>query len=104
MLLRNSAALETLLREHQERNKYMRIRIAAAGSLALALTVGVASTASAQFYSQHNLQSDGAVTADFTDPDLVNAWGLVSSPTSPWWVSDNGTGLSTLYNGNTGMK
>jgi uncharacterized protein (TIGR03118 family) len=82
----------------------MRIRSAAVASLALALIVGTASTASAQFYSQHNLQSDGAVPADFTDPDLVNAWGLVSSPTSPWWVSDNGTGLSTLYNGNTGMK
>src|SRR5271157_3871595 len=33
------------------------------------------------------------------DTDLVNPWGLVSSPTSPWWVSDNGTGLSTLYDG-----
>jgi hypothetical protein len=30
-------------------------------------------------------------------------WGLVSSPTSPWWVSDNQTGLSPLYNG-SGVK
>jgi len=82
----------------------MRIRSAAAASLAFALIAGAASTASAQFYSQHNLQSDGAVPADFTDPDLVNAWGLVASSTSPWWVADNGTGLSTLYNGNTGVK
>src|SRR6185369_6197417 len=28
----------------------------------------------------------------------------VASPTSPWWVSDNGTSKSTLYNGNTGAK
>jgi uncharacterized protein (TIGR03118 family) len=34
------------------------------------------------------------------DPDLVNAWGLARSPTSPWWVADNGTDLSTLYKAN----
>ena len=56
------------------------------------------------FYEQHNLVSDGPVPADFVDPALVNAWGLVASPTSPFWVADNGTGLSTLYNGNTGAK
>src|SRR5438128_5114882 len=57
-----------------------------------------------QFYEQHSLVSDGAVSADLVDPALVNAWGLVASATSPWWVADNGTGLSTLYNGNTGAK
>jgi len=31
------------------------------------------------------------------DPDLVNAWGLTSLPTSPWWVADNGTDVSTIY-------
>src|SRR4029453_9077458 len=35
---------------------------------------------------------------------LVNGWGIVASSTSPWWVSDNGTSKSTLYNGNTGAK
>jgi hypothetical protein len=39
----------------------------------------------------------------FLDPNLVNPWGLASStpsPTaSPIWVSDNGTGVATLYNG-----
>jgi uncharacterized protein (TIGR03118 family) len=39
-----------------------------------------------------------------TDPDLVNGWGISHSPTSPWWVSDEGTDKSTLYNGNTGAK
>jgi uncharacterized protein (TIGR03118 family) len=33
-----------------------------------------------------------------TDANLVNAWGMSFSPTGPWWISDNGTGLSTLYN------
>jgi uncharacterized protein (TIGR03118 family) len=38
------------------------------------------------------------------DTDLVNGWGIAASPTSPWWVSDNGTSKSTLYNGTTGAK
>lgn len=50
------------------------------------------------FYQQTNLVSD-LPGAQFTDGQLVNPWGLVASSTSPWWISDNGTGLSTLYNG-----
>ena len=73
----------------------------AAVGLSAALIVA-AQPAAAQFYAQHNLVSDGAVPADLVDPNLVNAWGLVSSPTSPWWISDNGKGRSTLYRVNTG--
>src|SRR3989442_1265920 len=62
------------------------------------------SAAASPFYQQHNLVSDGAVPADLVDPALVNAWGLVASATSPWWVADNGADVSTLYNGNTGAK
>jgi len=61
-------------------------------------------SAPSRFYEQHNLVSDGAVPADLVDAALVNAWGLVASGTSPWWVADNGADLSTLYNGNTGAK
>ncbi|HEX7736735.1 MAG TPA: TIGR03118 family protein [Ktedonobacteraceae bacterium] len=50
-------------------------------------------------YQQTNLVSDLADQAPLVDKQLVNPWGLVASPTSPWWISDNGTGLSTLYNG-----
>jgi len=49
------------------------------------------------------LVSDQPGVAPNTDPNLVNAWGLTSSPTSPWWVSDNGTDKSTLYRGSDGM-
>lgn len=49
-------------------------------------------------YVQHNLLSDQAGQADVVDPNLVNAWGISSSATSPWWISDAGTGRSTLYN------
>jgi uncharacterized protein (TIGR03118 family) len=55
-------------------------------------------------YSVHNLQSDVPGRAAATDPDLVNGWGITASGTSPWWVSDNGTHKSTLYNGQTGAK
>src|SRR5216683_2847524 len=61
-----------------------------------------AAAAAFRFYQQHNLLSDLAGAADKVDPNLVNAWGLVSGPTTPWWISDNGTGRSTLYNVNTG--
>src|SRR3989442_8713473 len=91
--------------------------VAVLGALSLACDAGERSTAPpltspafalqaapSQFYEQHNLVSAGAVSAVLVDPALVNAWGLVASATSPWWVADNGTGLSTLYNGNTGAK
>jgi uncharacterized protein (TIGR03118 family) len=49
-------------------------------------------------FSQQNLVSDIPGLAAWTDPNLVNPWGVSFSPTSPFWVSDNGTGLATLYN------
>src|ERR1700733_3957246 len=48
-------------------------------------------------YIQHNLVADTAGVADVTDPNLVNPWGISESATSPFWISDNGTGLTTLY-------
>ena len=45
-------------------------------------------------YSVTPLVSNGP-----TDSNLVNGWGIAASPTGPWWVSDNGTGVSTLYDG-----
>lgn len=54
-------------------------------------------------YSQHNLVSDGFVTADHTDLSLINPWGMAFSATSPIWTANNGTSTSTLYDGN-GVK
>ncbi len=62
--------------------------------------LALSSSAFAQHYAQTNLVSDEAGKAAFTDAHLVNAWGLVSSATSPWWVSNNGTLTSRLYDGN----
>lgn len=51
-----------------------------------------------------NLVSDGGsadhpITSEHTDQNLKNAWGLDALPQSPWWVADNHTGVSTLYDG-----
>jgi uncharacterized protein (TIGR03118 family) len=50
-------------------------------------------------YVQTNLVSDGTVPAATTDPNLVNPWGIGHSSGSPFWVSDNGTGVTTIYDG-----
>ena len=56
--------------------------------------------ASPSVFAQHFTRTDlpGNMSGETNvDPNLVNAWGLSRSSTSPWWVSDNGTGFSTLY-------
>lgn len=70
--------------------------------LALGLLAVFSLPVSAATFQQTNLVSDGgpgSVTAMHTDSHLVNAWGLSHGPTTPWWVSDNHTGVSTLYDG-----
>ena len=81
-----------------------RWRIAAIGALAVVLGGLLATSSRAgasgnggRSYRQINLVSDIYGVAANLDPNLVNAWGLVHGPTTPWWVADNGTGLSTLY-------
>ena len=67
-----------------------------AGGTAAAATV-VTSAGTTQGYVQTNLVSDQVGQAPVTDPNLVNPWGLSNAPTSPLWVSANGTDVSTLY-------
>jgi uncharacterized protein (TIGR03118 family) len=47
---------------------------------------------------QTNLVSDLPGVAQVTDPNLVNPWGISASGSSPFWISDNNAGVSTLYN------
>jgi len=78
--------------------------------LALAVSLAIASVAIVPLpspatpatapYIQKNLVSDLANGAERTDPHLVNPWGIVSSPTGPLQIADNGTGVSTVYYGN----
>ncbi|HTX38865.1 MAG TPA: TIGR03118 family protein [Bryobacteraceae bacterium] len=48
-------------------------------------------------YLVYNLIADQAGVADLTDPNLVNPWGISITASSPFWVCDGGTGLSTVY-------
>jgi uncharacterized protein (TIGR03118 family) len=69
-----------------------------------AATMGAARVGPHIIYTQHNLVSDGFVPADFTDPNMVNAWGLVPNPTAFWWVANAETGTSTLYDGDGNIQ
>jgi uncharacterized protein (TIGR03118 family) len=75
--------------------RLMMLRFCSAAMILFGLTLPVGATV----YSVMNLVTDDqtANRAQITDPNLVNAWGVSHSPTSPFWVSDNGTGLATLY-------
>jgi uncharacterized protein (TIGR03118 family) len=67
---------------------------------AAALSIALAATsARAVEFTVTNLVSDGSVPAVTTDPALINPWGVSYAPTGPFWVSDNGASVSTLYNG-----
>jgi uncharacterized protein (TIGR03118 family) len=55
--------------------------------------------AGGRFYQQRNLVSDGFVPAEHQDINLVNPWGIVFHPNGFVWVANNGTGVSTLYDG-----
>jgi uncharacterized protein (TIGR03118 family) len=67
------------------------------------LTLGASSSGARQAklmgYTVTPLVSDQKGAAPNRDKDLVNAWGLSASSTSPWWSANNGTDTSTLYQG-----
>lgn len=69
-----------------------------ARTLSLAVLALISSSAFAQ-YTVTNLTSNVSGQAPFTDPLLINAWGLAYAPGGDFWVSDAGSGYSTLYDG-----
>jgi uncharacterized protein (TIGR03118 family) len=75
----------------------MKMSLRFTASAVLALITGT--TCFGQHYTQTNLVSNASGVAPVTDPQLINPWGISRGSGSPWWVSDNATGLSTLYNG-----
>jgi uncharacterized protein (TIGR03118 family) len=75
-------------------NHFRWTMVTACAGIAVAVA---ASQARAQGYVVTNLVSDQPATAITQDPNLVNAWGIAASSTSPFWVANNGTGTSTLY-------
>jgi len=76
----------------------MMIRTWAPGLALLSLTLGHSQTA-VNGYVIHNLVSDLPGLADYTDPNLINPWGNGFSGTSPFWIGNNHSGVSTLYAG-----
>jgi uncharacterized protein (TIGR03118 family) len=72
--------------------------------LTLAFVLVVVSGAAQAQYELTNLDSnqEGQSTHP-PDPLLVNAWGLARAPMTPWWVSDNESGWSTIYDA-SGVK
>jgi uncharacterized protein (TIGR03118 family) len=71
-------------------------RLIVAGA-ALGLLVAVAGPVAAKDPNPDGYTVNTLVTGPSPDADLVNGWGLSRGPTTPWWVADNGTDLSTLY-------
>jgi uncharacterized protein (TIGR03118 family) len=73
-----------------------------AGSALCALCLFGAGAAHATVFEVQSLITDdqAAHPAALLDTQLVNAWGISYAPTGPFWVSDNGAGVSTLYSVN----
>lgn len=75
----------------------MRTLFRFAAGAAVALTMSF--VCFGQHYKQTDLVSNTSGSAPVVDPQLINAWGLSRGPGSAWWVSDQATGVSTLYDG-----
>src|SRR5438552_1391511 len=75
---------------------------AARAAIFAAVVVALQLPARGGTFSVTNLVTDDKTVHDavLQDPALKNAWGVSHSAGSPFWVSDNGTGKSTLYNVN----
>ena len=85
-------------------------RLAAAAAFATAATLGAAALRADDSITGQNSFTITKLVSDlpgaaFTDPNLKNPWGVAFSPAgSPFWVSDNATGLSTLYDGDGSIQ
>ncbi len=73
------------------------LSVAALAFVGFALLSSPAMAATANAYTVTPLVSNSGADGTTKDAGLVNGWGLVAGPTTPWWVSDAGTDLSTLY-------
>src|ERR1700687_1716832 len=82
-----------------EKSLYRIVLVVAAMGLVAASAQRMLADGASNNFTQTNLVSDIPGVAVTTDPNLVNPWGVSFAPTSPFWVSDNHTGVATLYNG-----
>jgi hypothetical protein len=75
------------------------IALAIVITAAFALRFRTKAADAAPTFTQTNLVSDTAGMAKTTDPNLVNPWGMALGINSGIWVSDEGTGKATTYDG-----
>jgi hypothetical protein len=97
--------LATCLNSHEVINMRKFLSFIVLLSIAFALGGTQLALAKPPFYQQRNLISDNTalIPAEHEDALVVNAWGLAASGSRPWWIANNGTDTSTLFNANTGM-
>lgn len=78
----------------------MRIgRFITAISIVVVMAASLLRAADTNNYQVTILVSNEAGEAPVIDGKLVNAWGIATAGSSPWWVADNGSDWSTVYNG-----
>jgi uncharacterized protein (TIGR03118 family) len=70
---------------------------------AAALVVSVLLIVTSAAFAQYTMKTLVKNTGKTGDKQLINPWGLAYGPSQPFWLSDEGTGLSTLYDG-SGVK
>lgn len=87
-----------MLSTHKFNKSQTASRLLLSVAVLLLATALFALPAAAQSTQATILTSDIVNISVNTDANLVNPWGMSFSPSGPWWVSDNGAGLSTLYN------
>ena len=68
-----------------------------------ALIAGIPARAGSVTRSRISFRTCPGLTAK-QDGNLVNGWGIVAGPTTPFWVSDNGSGNATVYDGTGALK
>jgi uncharacterized protein (TIGR03118 family) len=78
------------------RNSFLLLSLAIASTFAIVL-VGAAQRTP---YQSHVLVSDGSIPSDSTDSTLRSSWGLAHSTTGAWWISNNGSQMVLVYDGN----
>jgi uncharacterized protein (TIGR03118 family) len=90
------------MRLRVDKRQMRKALLATAFAFGISISTGAASQTVAQINlttdDQAFLTSQGFAAANHVDPNLINPWGMSFSTTSPFWLSDQGAGVATLYN------
>src|SRR3954470_2869359 len=81
-------------------HRFVLAALAAASATALlAVAAALAAPPGKNHYVVTPLASDVPGLAPATDANLKNTWGLARGDTTPWWIANNGTASTSVYNG-----